>query len=208
MNDHLSYLRIQIRQGETHLRQRDKTLGKVMDRVGSCRWAEYVMEPFDALVWSILGQQISTHAAASITARLAVSAGRPFRARSLAGIPEGDYRAAGLSRNKTKAVRHLADAVADGRVNLESLQDAPDDQVIRTLSGLPGIGPWTAEMFLIFGLGRPDVFSAGDLGLRKAVALAYRLDTVPTPAECAARAVAWSPYRTIAAWYLWRLVDP
>lgn len=195
-------------EAEAILRDRDPVLAGVMDQVGACQWPEYVMEPFDALVWSILGQQISVHAAASITARLAQQAARPFAASALARLSDDAYRSAGLSRNKARTVRGLSDAVVTGELDLPALETAPDEQVSAALCRLHGIGPWTAEMFLIFGLGRPDVFSGGDLGLRKAIAIAWNLKTTPQPAACVARAQAWRPYRTIAAWYLWRLVDP
>ncbi len=190
------------------LAEADPVLGKVMADVGPCHWPDYVMEPFDALVWSILGQQISVQAAASITNKLGTRAGRPFDAAALADLPEVQFREAGLSRNKTRTVRELSTAILDGAVDMDTLADKPDAEVSAMLCALRGIGPWTAEMFLIFGLGRPDVFSGGDLGLRKAIAIAWQLDTVPDSRECTERARSWAPYRTVAAWYLWRLVDP
>lgn len=195
-------------EAEAVLRDRDPVLAAVMDQVGVCEWPEYVMEPFDALVWSILGQQISVHAAASITRRLGDLAGRPFDAPALAGLTDEEFRQAGLSRNKARTVRELSHAVVGGHLDMSNLATLPDAGVSAQLCRLRGIGPWTAEMFLIFGLGRPDVFSGGDLGLRKAIAIAWELETTPDPAHCVTRAQAWRPFRTVAAWYLWRLVDP
>ena len=196
-----------IPMAQRHLAGVDPVLGELFERIGPCPWLEYRMEPFDALVWAIVGQQISTRAAASITTRLRRIAGDPFEPQPLARATADTLRAAGLSRAKVRTVQNLARCVISAELDLPALAHAPDETVMATLCALPGIGPWTAQMCLIFGLQRPDVFSAGDLGLRKAIAIAYRHSETPSAAEAAHIAERWAPYRTVASWYLWRLVD-
>jgi DNA-3-methyladenine glycosylase II len=162
--------------------------------------------PFEALVRAIAGQQISTFAAAAIFGRLVILAGDPITpAGVLAHSPE-QLRAAGLSGRKVGYLRDLAERAADGRLRLDRLDRMSDDEVRVQLLAVSGIGRWSADLFLLFELHRPDVFPAGDLGIRKAVQAMDGLDRPPAEKEAAGRAERWSPYRSLATRYLfWSL---
>jgi DNA-3-methyladenine glycosylase II len=157
---------------------------------------------FDSLVSSIIGQQLSVKAAATIESRVRNLLG-DLTPDTLRGAPPGSLRDAGLSHSKVAYVGHLADAFLDGTITPETLTTKADAEVISTLTTVRGVGVWTAEMFLIFGLGRQDVWSAGDLGLTKGVKNLF--GDQATPSEVAASR--WAPYRSIAAWYVWEHSD-
>ena len=197
-----------VREAEAHLCDHDPLLGEIIRELGPCELASYIMEPFDALVWTVIGQQISSAAAASITAKLRGFAGGVFTAAALHELNEEQFRSAGLSRNKIRTISELSAKSVSGEIDIQSLTELPDDQVMKELCQHYGIGPWTAEMFLIFGLSRLDVFSGGDLALRKAVGLLYGHESPPDIRESNRLAETWAPYRTVASWYLWRTVDP
>jgi DNA-3-methyladenine glycosylase II len=152
-----------------------------------------------------VGQQLSTKAAASIWRRVQESFGAatPTPRELLAADPER-LRAAGLSRAKVEYLRDLAERVENGELDLKRIAELPDEDVIAALIEIKGVGRWTAEMFLIFHLGRPDVISTGDLGLRRAVQIAYGLEELPGPTEFERIAEPWRPHRTLASLYLWR----
>lgn len=197
-----------------HLRAVDPALAAVIDRVGLCPLADDPLEDtspascFAALVRAIVGQQLSTKAAATIAGRVAALGADGFpTAKELLATPYDTLRGAGLSDAKTRSVLDLAERVHDERLPLESLRTLDDEAVIETLVAVRGIGRWTAEMFLMFRLHRPDVLSTGDLGLQKGMKGLYRLRKMPTPATMQKRAEPWRPYRTIACWYLWRVAE-
>jgi DNA-3-methyladenine glycosylase II len=162
-------------------------------------------DPYEALARAICGQQLSTKAAASIWEKvLAVFGGKtPAPMQVVATDPQA-MRDAGLSWAKVAYFRDLAERIADGELDLARVVELPDEEVIEELTRIKGIGRWTAEMFLIFHLGRPDVFSPGDLGLRTAIARAYKMKDAPDPAKAAQIAERWTPHRTLASLYLWR----
>jgi DNA-3-methyladenine glycosylase II len=164
---------------------------------------------YGALVRSIVGQQLSVTAARAIYGRLlARFDGRPpTPPEVLADDPEELRAAAGLSRGKVSFLRSLAEHVTDGRLELDRVAALPDDEVVAELIAVKGIGEWSAHMFLMFQLERPDVLAVGDLGVRRAVERAYTLDAMPTPAELTALAEPWRPYRTMACRLLWRSLD-
>jgi DNA-3-methyladenine glycosylase II len=164
--------------------------------------------PYEMLVRAIVGQQFSTRAAAAMYAKLADRFGGtvPTPDEILADEPEALRMAVGLSHAKLRYLRALAEHVRDGRLVLEQLPELGDDEVIARLTAVPGIGAWTAQLFLIFSLQRPDVVASGDLGIRRAVMIAYGLAEMPTPPEVDERAQAWKPYRTLAGMLLWRSV--
>jgi DNA-3-methyladenine glycosylase II len=161
---------------------------------------------YGALVRAIVGQQLSVLAARAIYARLLARFGGrpPTPAEILADDPEELRAAAGLSHAKTGFLRSLAEHVISGELELERLDQLSDDDVIAELVAVKGIGPWSAHMFLMFQLDRPDVLAVGDLGIRRAIERAYGLDGLPTPAQIEAIAEPWRPYRTLACRYLWR----
>lgn len=165
---------------------------------------------FDRLASSILSQQLSVKAAATIARRLrerATSAGQLDPVR-VAALSDEELRACGISRPKVAALRDLADAVGTGRVpSLAALREYDDDEVIASLTTLRGIGRWTAEMQLIFLLDRPDVFPVADVGVRRGFERVLGLDEKASPELMLERARRWAPYRSVASWYLWRAVD-
>ena len=164
---------------------------------------------YGALVRSIVGQQLSTKAALSIFNRLTDRFGgrTPTPAEVLADDPEELRAAAGLSRAKVSFLRSLAEHVLDGSLELERLHELPDEDVIGELVAVRGLGVWSAHMFLMFHLRRPDVLPVGDLGIRRAIKQRYELDALPSPAEMEAIAKPWRPYRTVACRFLWRALD-
>jgi DNA-3-methyladenine glycosylase II len=165
-------------------------------------------DPYEALARAIVGQQLSTKAAGSIWKRLQAAFGgrTPAPAELLAVAPE-KLRDAGLSRAKVGFLRDLADRIEGGELELARLAELPDEDVVAELIQIKGVGRWTAEMFLIFHLGRPDVVSTGDLGIRRAVQVAYGLDELPGPHDLERIAEPWRPHRTLACLYLWRSLD-
>jgi len=164
-------------------------------------------DPFLALARAIVGQQLSTKAARSIWERVVETLGEePSPASILAAAPE-DLRGAGLSNSKVEYLTELAQSVESGGLDLARIGDRADEDVIAELIEVKGIGRWTAEMFLIFHLGRPDVVSAGDLGIRRAIQLAYGLEDLPGPTDLERIADPWRPHRTLACLYLWRSLD-
>ena len=157
---------------------------------------------FDSLVSSIIGQQLSVKAADTIEARVRQAIG-DLVPESVSSADVATLRAAGLSNQKASYLHHLAAAFLDGTISPDNLSALDDSGVITTLTRVRGVGVWTAEMFLIFGLGRPDVWSAGDLGLHKGVTALFG-ERAGAPKEVATR---WAPYRSIAAWYVWEHSD-
>jgi DNA-3-methyladenine glycosylase II len=194
---------------DRELMRTDKVLRRVMeergpihpeiDRRGSRPNA------WEALARSIVGQQLSTRAAASIWAKLTDQfGGRTPEPEELLRKRPATLRKAGLSNSKVAYLRDLAARVKDGRLDLKRLRDLSDESVIAELIEVKGVGQWTAEMFLIFHLGRPDVAAVGDLGIRRAVQIAYGFDELPGPDELNRIAEKWRPHRTLASIYLWR----
>jgi DNA-3-methyladenine glycosylase II len=161
---------------------------------------------YGALVRAIVGQQLSVHAARAIYGRLTerFSGRPPTPAEILAEDPEALRAAAGLSRAKVGFLRSLAEHVVSGELELERLEEMDDEEVMAELVAVKGLGTWSAHMFLMFQLERPDVLPVGDLGIRRAIERAYRLDTLPEAAEIERIAAPWRPYRTLACRYLWR----
>jgi DNA-3-methyladenine glycosylase II len=163
--------------------------------------------PFEALVRAIVCQQISTFAAAAIYGRLVVLAGDSMTPAAVLAHSTDELRAAGLSGRKVIYLRDLAERSLDGRLELDRLDELSDDEVRRQLVAVAGVGPWSADMFLLFQLHRPDVFPAGDLGIRRAVQLMDQLDDPPTEKSAEARAEPWRPYRSLATRYLFWSLD-
>ncbi|MBI3945242.1 MAG: DNA-3-methyladenine glycosylase 2 family protein [Armatimonadetes bacterium] len=194
-------------EAEAHLAAADPTIAALVAAHGACTLAP---EPrhFFALVRAVLGQQISVKAAASIRGRLAARLpGGEVTPEGILAMDEEQLRAAGLSRPKARCVRDLAGRVSSGALDLAWLARQPDEVVVVELTLVKGIGRWTAEMFLIFSLGRPDVLATSDLGFRAAVKRAYRLGALPDEPQLREIAAPWHPYASIATWHLWRSLD-
>jgi DNA-3-methyladenine glycosylase II len=199
--------------GIAHLRDADPVLAVLIDEVG----ADGLGDPragrprdhYGALVRSIVGQQLSTKAARSIYNRLTdrFDGRTPSPDEVLADDPDELKAAAGLSRAKVSFLRSLAEHVLDGSLELDRLDDLPDEEVIAELVAVRGLGVWSAHMFLMFHLGRPDVLPVGDLGIRRAVMRRYGLEELPAPGRLSEIAEPWRPYRTLACRFLWRSLD-
>ncbi|MGZ4233728.1 MAG: DNA-3-methyladenine glycosylase family protein [Solirubrobacteraceae bacterium] len=188
----------------------DPVLAKVIDEVGSDGPGDLGVtissDRYGALVRSIVGQQLSTRSAMAIYARLTDRFGgrTPTPVEVLEDDPDELREAVGLSHAKAAYLRSLAEHVLDGSLDLDHLDQLPDEDVIAALTAVRGIGPWSAHMFLIFRLGRPDVLPVGDLGIRRAIRVHYALPELPGPAEIERIAEPWRPHRTLASLYLWR----
>jgi len=195
--------------GRRLLLRRDPVLAALIRRHGPCGLAAAQRtDPFSALVRAITGQQLSTKAAATIYARLAalMPDGVPTP-EALGGLTDEQLRAVGMSRQKGSYFRDLAARVMSGSLPLDALDAMTDEEVIVALTQVKGIGRWSAEMFLMFRLHRPDVLPVGDLGIVNAVKNVYGLRKTPTPDRILKIGEAWRPYRSIASWYLWRSLD-
>jgi DNA-3-methyladenine glycosylase II len=201
-----------LTEADEHLRSVDHVLRGLIDERGPIdpdtdrRGSR--PDAYQALARAIVGQQLSTKAAASIWGR--VTEVFDDQTPSPAQLIEADgqtLRDAGLSWSKVGFLKDLAERVGDGRLDLDHLSELPDEDVIAELTEIKGIGRWTAEMFLIFHLARPDVVSTGDLGIRRAVQIAYGLDDLPGPHDLERIAEPWRPHRTLACLYLWRSLD-
>jgi DNA-3-methyladenine glycosylase II len=194
-----------------HLRQADPVMAEIIERVGPCLLGSRTdrggpaHDHYGALLRAIVGQQLSVSAARSIYGRLTDRyAGRtPTPAQILAEEPEELRAAAGLSRAKVVFLRDLADRLESGALRLDDIEEVPDGEVASRLLAVKGVGPWTVDMYLLFHLGRPDVLPVGDLGIRRAAMLAYRLRKLPQPERLVKLARPWRPWRSVASWYLW-----
>ncbi len=201
-----------LTEADEHLRSVDQVMRRLIDEGGTIapeidrRGSR--PDPYEALARAIVGQQLSTKAARSIWERLVdILGGKlPRPAEILSTDPE-TIRSAGLSRSKVSFLRDLAERIDDGRLDLGRLADLPDENIVAALTEVKGVGPWTAEMFLMFHLGRPDVLSTGDLGIRRAAQIAYGLDDLPGPTDLERIAEPWRPHRTLGCLYLWRSLD-
>ena len=190
------------------LMRRDPRLAALMKRIGPCRLAEArTRHPFAALVRAVIAQQLSGKAATTIHDRVVALVGglEGLHPTSLLAADPVALRAAGLSRQKISYLQDLSAHVADGRLDLAALEDLSDDDVITAITAVKGFGRWSAEMFLMFRLNRPDVFPVADLGIVKGVQKLFGMKRRPKPRTMERLAEPWRPYRSVAAWYLWRI---
>jgi 3-methyladenine DNA glycosylase/8-oxoguanine DNA glycosylase len=195
---------------ERHLASADARLRAVIDDAGPVRLkVDRSATTFETLARSIVHQQLTGKAAETIHGRLlALFPGRRAQPGALLGIGDDALRAAGLSRGKVLAMRDLASRAVEGTLpSVRSMHGMTDEAIVEQLVKVRGVGRWTAEMLLIFRLGRPDVLPVHDYGVRHGFKLAYRKRAMPTPAELTRAAEKWRPFRTAASWYLWRAVD-
>ncbi len=197
------------RKATAHLKKVDPVMARLIDRVGSCKLTVRDQGThFDAIARSIVFQQLSGKAASTIHGRFeGLYGGRSPLPAELTETPDDRLRGVGLSRGKAAYLKDLATRVVAGDVPVESLHELSDEEVIAALTRVKGIGRWTAQMFLMFRLGRPDVLPDLDLGIQKGIQQAYRLRKLPSPEKVKKVGAKWAPYRTIASWYLWRLLD-
>lgn len=190
----------------------DPTMAALIERIGKIdieerlrrRNEERPADAYGALLRSIVGQQVSTKAARAIYNRvLDLFGGKTPSPRRLLAVSAEELRAAGLSGRKVEYIRDLAQHVLDGELELDRLDQLDDERVIEEIVAVRGLGRWTAEMFLLFHLERPDVLSGGDLGIRKAIQIEYGMEAMPTPQETVAFGERWAPHRSLASIYLW-----
>jgi DNA-3-methyladenine glycosylase II len=195
-----------LRKAESHLGQSDRVMAKLIRTHGPCTLAKRPFDLFHTLVVSIISQQLSAKASDTIERRIAECVPYPFTAGGMACVPPERLREAGLSSRKVAYIQGLAERVNAGSLTYETLRSKDDDEVMTALIEIPGIGKWTAEMFLIFGLKRPDVLALADAGLQRAAKMLYpKASSNGSALEKVSER--WKPYRSVASWYLWRRVD-
>ncbi len=202
----------ELAEATAELARRDPVMAGLITTAGPCRLRgrRSARSHFGALCESVVSQQLAGRAAEAIFRRFAEAVGDTDGEVTPDGVlrhPDEVLRSAGLSGAKVRCIRALAERAAAGELLLDTVDDLSDDQIVTLLSAVPGIGRWTAEMFLIFQLGRLDVWPVGDYGVRKGYARAYGLSELPAPKELAALGEPFRPYRSVAAWYCWRAVE-
>jgi DNA-3-methyladenine glycosylase II len=197
-----------MRKAIRHLQAADPVIAGIIERVGRYR-IEFRDPGFETLVKSIVYQQLSGRVAQVIFGRVAAAVpGGLLTPEGILALRPAKMRKLGLSKQKTAYIRDLARLTRDGTVDFAGLQALADAEVIERLTKVKGVGVWTAHMFLIFALRRTNVLPSGDLGIRSAIRKAYGLADLPKPAEIEAMGARWHPYCTVAAWYLWRSLEP
>ncbi len=198
-----------LARAERVLGERDEHLAPVIARAGLCTIRPH-HDYYQALANSIIGQQLSVKAAATIKQRFVALFGGEFPTpERILEIPLEQLRAAGLSRSKAAYIQDLAQHIVDGSLSFDKLDQQSNEAIVQTLTAVKGIGEWTAHMFLMFCVGRTDVLATGDLGIRNGVRALYQLDHLPSPQEITELATehGWHPYETIACWYIWHSLD-
>jgi DNA-3-methyladenine glycosylase II len=197
------------RKATAHLKKVDPVMAEVIQKVGSYKgWPASEGSHFDAVARSIVFQQLSGKAAGTIHGRFqGLYGGRTPLPAELATTSDEQLRAVGLSRQKSAYLKDLGARVTAGELPIETLHELTDEEIITALTQVKGIGRWTAQMFLMFRLGRLDVLPDLDLGIQKGIQRAYHLRKLPTPDRVKKIGAKWAPYRTVASWYLWRFID-
>jgi|KBSMisStandDraft_5_1062788.scaffolds.fasta_scaffold360764_1 DNA-3-methyladenine glycosylase II len=195
-----------MRRAILHLKKSDPTLRAIIERVGPCR-IQYGEPTFHSIAEAIVYQQLNGRAADTIFKRFTDVAGDPVTPEGILRLSPEQMRAVGLSKQKSSYLRDLAEKTQAGLLEFERMPQMTDAEVIEHLIRVKGVGVWTAHMFLIFTLRRHDVLPVGDYGVQSAIKKAYRKRKLPKPKDMEKIAKAWSPYRSIACWYLWRSLD-
>ena len=197
-----------VQEAELWLSANDPLLGAIINNGPSLPCKVFNKEPFDALVQAVISQQLSVKSASAIQQRVhRLLPNGELSADAFSRIPAEQLKKAGMSAAKVRTVENLIKFALAKNNRFDALHQLPNPEVKRQLCELKGVGPWTADIFLMFGLKRFDVFAAGDLGLRKAVQQLHKLKELPTADACAIIAEKWQPYRTVAAWHLWQTID-
>ncbi len=192
-----------------HLAGNCPVMKQLIGTVGPCTLTPKSDDPFTLLVGCVISQQISTKAAKSIFDKLtAAVGGPPVPLAKLSKFTEARFKACGVSGPKQRTLRAVMDHVKANRKLLPGIAERDDDAIRTQLTEIKGIGPWTVDMFLMFGMGRPDVLAVGDYGIRVAVKNQFRCRKLPDAARLTKIAEPWKPYRTVACWYLWRSLEP
>jgi DNA-3-methyladenine glycosylase II len=195
-----------MRKAVNHLKKSDPVLRAIMERVGPCRM-EFGVPEFCSLAEAIVYQQLNGKAAVTIFQRFAAIAGDPLTPDGILKLSDQQLRSVGLSKQKSAYLKDLAAKTASGLLDFARLPELTDEDVIQHLTQVKGVGVWTAHMFLMFSLRRPNVLPTGDYGVQVAIRKHYKKRKLPTPKEMEKIAKAWEPYRSVACWYLWRSLD-
>lgn len=195
-----------MRKAVNHLKRSDPVLRAIIESVGPCRM-EFGIPEFSSLAEAIVYQQLNGKAAVTIFKRFAELAGNPLTPEGILKLSDEQLRSVGLSKQKSAYLKDLAAKTTAGLLEFSRLPDLSDDEVIRHLTQVKGIGVWTAHMFLMFSLRRPNILPTGDYGVQVAVKRHYKKRKLPKPKDMEKIARAWEPYRSIACWYMWRSLD-
>ena len=195
-----------MRKAINHLTKADPILRAIIERVGPyC--IEYGPPEFHSLAESIVYQQLNGKAAFTIFKRFATLAGDPVTPKGILKLTEPQMRSVGLSKQKSSYLRDMAERATRGELDFTKLHELSDDEVIKHLTQVKGVGTWTAQMFLVFTLRRPNVLPTGDYGIQMAIKKHYKKRKLPKPTSIEKLAKPWEPYRSVACWYLWRSLD-
>jgi DNA-3-methyladenine glycosylase II len=195
-----------MRKAVNHLKKADPVLCAIIERVGPCRM-EFGPAEFCSLAEAIVYQQLNGKAAVTIFKRFAALAGEPLTPAGILRLSDEQLRSVGLSKQKSAYLKDLAAKTASGAINFSRLPELSDEEVIKHLTQVKGIGVWTAHMFLMFSLRRPNVLPTGDYGVQVAVKKHYKKRKLPKPKDMEKIARAWEPYRSVACWYMWQSLD-
>jgi DNA-3-methyladenine glycosylase II len=196
----------QFRKAVAHLKGCDPILGSLVEKVGACRM-KFGPPEFHSLAEAIVYQQLNGKAAVTIFNRFAALAGEPLMPAGILKLSDQQMRGAGLSKQKTAYLRDMAERAQRGELDFSKLHTFTDNEVISHLTQVKGVGVWTAHMFLMFTLQRPDILPTGDFGVRMAMKKLYRKRKLPDPEQMEKIAKSWQPYRSVACWYLWRSLE-
>ena len=195
-----------MRKAVNHLKKSDPVLRAIIERVGPCRM-EFGVPEFCSLAEAIVYQQLNGKAAVTIFNRFAALAGEPITPAGILKLSDEQLRSVGLSKQKSAYLKDLAAKTASGLLDFSRLPELKDEEVIEHLTQVKGIGVWTAHMFLMFSLRRPNVLPTGDYGVQMAIRKHYKKRKLPKPKDMEKIAKAWEPYRSVACWYMWRSLD-
>ncbi len=195
-----------MRKAINHLKKSDPVLRAIIKRVGPCRM-EFGEPVFHSLAEAIVYQQLNGKAAVTIFKRFAALAGEPLTAEGIAKLTAEQMRSVGLSKQKSSYLRDMAERAIRGELSFARLPEMTDEEVIKHLTQVKGVGVWTSHMFLIFTLKRQNILPTGDFGIRMAMKKHYHKRKLPNPVQMEKIARPWEPYRSIACWYLWRSLD-
>jgi DNA-3-methyladenine glycosylase II len=195
-----------MRKAINHLKKSDPILSVIIERVGACRM-EFGPPEFHSLAEAIVYQQLNGKAAVTIFKRFAALVGDPVTPDGILKLTDAQLRSVGLSKQKSSYLKDMAQRAARGELDFSRLPEMSDDEVIKHLTQVKGVGVWTAHMFLMFTLRRPNVLPTGDFGIQMAIKKHYKKRKMPKPEQMEKIAKAWEPYRSVACWYLWRSLD-
>lgn len=195
-----------MRRAILHLKKSDPVLAAIIERIGPYR-IEYGDPTFHSLAEAIVYQQLNGKAAVTIFKRFADLAGNPITPQGILKLTDEQMRAVGLSKQKSSYLKEMAERAIRGELDFSRLGNMTDAEVIEHLTQVKGVGVWTAQMFLMFTLKRPNVLPTGDYGIQNAIRKHYRKRKLPRPAHMEKIAKSWEPYRSVACWYLWKSMD-